>query len=64
MPTPETTADATGAATEDPRLMLSLYRKSRPYAQSSSALLRRTIRVLVGAIMNPAVHTPASSGAI
>ena len=64
LPTPVTTADATGAAAEDPRLMLSVYRNRRPYAQSNSALLRRTIRVLVGAIMNPAVHTPVNSGAI
>ena len=48
----------------NPGSSVSAYRNRRPYAQSSNALLRRTIRVLVGAIANPAVQMPSSSGAI
>ncbi|SHU16148.1 Uncharacterised protein [Mycobacteroides abscessus subsp. abscessus] len=60
---PVTAAAATGATTELPKLIASRYRIRVPYAQSSSALLRRTILVLTGPMKNAPSHLPVNSGA-
>jgi hypothetical protein len=44
-----------------PKLIASLYRKSRPYAYSRRAFVRRTTRVLIAAIKNGPVQRPSSA---